>query len=447
MSGISGSSLFSSDRKALIILCFLSVIYFLENFDRALISVSPIPYVDYGSYEYSVLAGPAFTIVYTLGGVFFALLSYHDPHSLDGAGTWKLNKFAVLSLTTLVFSAAFLTTAFALYFWQQVLVRLVMGLSQSIITPFSTSIISDYFPPEMRGAAFGIFNSGTYLSFALTLSLGIYVYVEFGWQAGYIVFGLIGIGFSLIMPTLSYLKAPPSPPNTEDSNRESIEPTRAGLEDKHGVAPSVDIDTKAVIFNHLHSVRTASEYNPLLLSTDEDHPRALSKNSNSDSQGKIKSGEGWQTLAEPQSWAAKFASMGEITYEIVCVRWRNQPGIYLLCLATGIRIGAGYVWSAYTGAFFSDLFETEDGSCTFSYNELYAGAVPNDVCDSDYPYCVSGTCSALNSFPWHNKVTIAFYLCTVVLYLELHSAAYRTCCVYLTFALVVYFLCLGYGLH
>eukprot|EP01032_Pedospumella_encystans_P004719 gene4719-5605_t len=94
MSSITGSSLFASDRKALLILGFLSVIYFLENFDRALISVSPIPYVDYGSYEYSVLAGPAFTIVYTLGGVFFALLSYHDPHSLatkDGAGTWKLN--------------------------------------------------------------------------------------------------------------------------------------------------------------------------------------------------------------------------------------------------------------------------------------------------------------------------------------------------------------------
>ena len=406
MSSITGFSLFASDRKALLILGFLSVIYFLENFDRALISVSPIPYVDYGSYEYSVLAGPAFTIVYTLGGVFFALLSYHDPHSLatkDGAGTWKLNKFAILSITTLVFSAAFLTTAFALYFWQQVLVRLVMGLSQSIITPFSTSIISDYFPPEMRGAAFGIFNSGTYLSFALTLSLGIYVYVEFGWQAGYIVFGLIGIGFSLIMPTLSYLKANPSPASPEDSNRQSAEPNRAGLEDKHGVAPSVDIDTKAVIFNHLHSVRTAPEYNPLLLSTHQD-PHTLSKNSNNESQGKTKSNEVWQTLVEPQSWAAKFTSMGEITYEIVCVRWRNQPGIYLLCLATGIRIGAGYVWSAYTGAFFSDLFETEDGSCTYSYNEQFAGAVPGDVCDSDYPYCVSGSCSALNSFPWHNKV-------------------------------------------
>ena len=87
------------------------------------------------------------------------------------------------------------------------------------------------------------------------------------------------------------------------------------------------------------------------------------------------------------------------------VRWRGQPGIYLLCLATGIRIGAGYVWSAYTGVFFSDLFETEDGSCTYSFNDQFAGALPSTVCDSDYPYCVSGTCSALNAYPWHNKVS------------------------------------------
>lgn len=416
MNIIAGSSLFASDRKALLILFFLSIIYFLENFDRALISVSPIPYVDYGSYEYSVLAGPAFTIVYTLGGVFFALLSYHDPYcpaTKDGAGTWKLNKFAILSLTTLVFSAAFLTTAFALYFWQQVLVRLVMGLSQSIITPFSTSIISDYFPPEMRGAAFGIFNSGTYLSFALTLSLGIYVYVEFGWQAGYIVFGLIGIGFSLIMPTLSYLKVDISSPAAESNvfNAEDPELSTTGAEYKHGVAPSVDIDTKAVIFNHLHSVPVVStaESNPFLLSTSPDSRSRSNDIKNSKKERESNKTAGWQTHTEPQTWTAKFTSMGAITYEIVCVRWRNQPGIYLLCLATGIRIGAGYVWSAYTGAFFSDLFETEDGSCSFSYNDQYIGTLPSEVCDSDYPYCVSGTCSALNSFPWHNKVIFSCY--------------------------------------
>lgn len=383
MGGPVVSSLFASDRKALLILFFLSLIYFLENFDRSLISVSPIPYVDYGSYEYSILAGPAFTIIYTLGGVFFALLSYHDPASAGKhAAPKQWNKFAILSLTTFIFSGAFLATAYALYFWQQVLVRLVMGLSQSIITPFSTSIISDYFPPAMRGAAFGLFNSGTYLSFALTLSLGIYVYTTYGWQAGYLVFGLIGVAFSLVMPALSLLKVSTTSDEAPYSGAENTKLT----EHNHGVTPSVDIDTKSVIFNHLHSTKGNT--------TSSDGAAAASDRKE----------ESWQKFDAPQTWTDKFHTMGQIAYEIVCVRWRGQPGIYLLCLATGIRIGAGYVWSAYTGVFFSDLFETEDGSCTYSYNDQFAGALPSSVCDSDYPFCVSGTCSALNSYPWHNKV-------------------------------------------
>lgn len=403
MTGNTDVSLFSSDRKALLILFFLSLIYFLENFDRSLISVSPIPYVDYGSYEYSILAGPAFTIIYTLGGVFFALLSYHDPANSKLGSPQKWNKFAILSLTTFIFSGAFLATAYALYFWQQVLVRLVMGLSQSIITPFSTSIISDYFPPAMRGAAFGLFNSGTYLSFALTLSLGIYVYTEYGWQAGYIVFGLIGIGFSLVMPVLSLLKVNTDVTDTTHSSAESNAPTTS-----HGVAPSVDIDTKSVIFNQLHSVPSTlardQSGHGALLSTGSTHSTDHHDNKHNTSTDYKE--ESWQEMEYTQTWVEKFRSMGHIGFEIVCVRWRNEPGIYLMCLATGIRIGAGYVWSAYTGVFFSDLFETEDGSCTYSYNDQFAGALPSEVCDSDYPFCVSGTCSALNAYPWHNKVSL-----------------------------------------
>ena len=67
------SAVIGSKGQYVILLC-LSIAYFLENFDRYVLSISPIPYIDYASYEYSVLAGPAFTIVYTVGGLFIALL-------------------------------------------------------------------------------------------------------------------------------------------------------------------------------------------------------------------------------------------------------------------------------------------------------------------------------------------------------------------------------------
>ena len=84
-----------------------------------------------------------------------------------------------------------------------------------------------------------------------------------------------------------------------------------------------------------------------------------------------------------------------------------------MSLATGIRLGGGYIWAGYTGVFYSSLFIQQSSSgedtltlssssgCSYSYNSN--ATVPSaGVCGGDYPYCVDGTCSALNSYPWHN---------------------------------------------
>ena len=432
------NSIFSSDRKALLILFFISFVYFLENFDRSLISVSPIPYIDYGSYEYSVLAGPAFTIVYTLGGVVFALLSYTDEpaKSKKESNAASTSKFNILSVATLIFSVAFICTALALYFWQQVIVRVVMGLAQSIITPFSTSIISDYFPPVMRGAAFGIFNIGTYFSFSLALSLGIYIYVEYGWQAGYFLFGMIGVFCAFVMPVFSFCQRA-----RHDANSKSFAETAAAADITNGNtfpnnpmyrsslhAEDRDRDLTAAVDISSGIGTGASRHH--LDSMDFAPTESTTTNGGSSggyasatSTGARADGAGAASLREKSEDAllynkdeyecsgakktdSKVWKMAYLVYDICMVKWRQQPGIYLLCLATGVRIGAGYVWVAYTGAFYSDLFETDTDAdaCNFSYNAAYAAGAPGDVCSSDFPYCVSEECSQLTSFPWHNKV-------------------------------------------
>lgn len=401
--------MFSSDRTALLVLFFLSFVYFLENFDRSLISVSPIPYIDYGSYEYSILAGPAFTIVYTMGGVVFALLSFvHQPlNGSTNTNYMAMGKFYILSLTTLIFSGAFLATAFALYFWQQVLIRIVMGLAQSIITPFSTSIISEYFPPAMRGSAFGIFNSGTYFSFSLSLSLGIFIYVELGWQAGYIIFGLIGIACSMIMPVFSCFQRRPGDTVENDIDASKLQQDQA----QHSM---LHTDVSVTV------TETSSSYSL----PNSDSPGIVHRKAHVEKvDNAIHGSSASETESESDGIAIKsvWRRMLAVVYDIVFVHWRAQPGIYMLCLATGVRIGAGYVWSAYTGAFFSDLFDTEDTSCDFSYNNSLE-TLPSNVCDSDYPYCVDGECSKLTSFPWHNKVRYR-----TVLYYTIHCCCNINC--------------------
>ena len=82
-----------------------------------------------------------------------------------------------------------------------------MGLGQSVVTPFASGIIGAYFSEQNRGIAFSIFNFGTYASFSLSLSLGTFMYDEYGWQSGYLLFGLLGMVVGVAMPLVMSDKA------------------------------------------------------------------------------------------------------------------------------------------------------------------------------------------------------------------------------------------------
>lgn len=425
--------LLNSSRRSLLVLLFLSFVYFLENFDRYLISVSPIPYIDYNSYEYSVLAGPAFTIIYTFSGLVIAL-GYDDDVLTTAAHNQSIvfSKFNILMIATLVFSLSFASTALASYFWQQLLIRLAMGLSQSIVTPFSTSIISDHFPSSVRGSAFGIFNSGTYFAFSLSLSLGTYIYVNYGWKSGYLLFGLVGISISICIPCLSCY---------DYCTKNKTKVVIIQHDSTNGYTHTLlKRDSEGHVYNLLdtaHQNSNAAEdgvtappqVNPLMGTTVR---RSCSDNNQLvDSAYHVSNGDGssstdntqkglssitksvssstWQISSNIYStWHAKWIKGTTILRDIVFIHWGGRPGVYLLCIASGIRIGAGYVWSSYTSVFFSDLFSQQlDSTCDYSYNADAVGITDSriiDICGDQYPYCVSGSCNKLTAYPWHNEV-------------------------------------------
>eukprot|EP01038_Epipyxis_sp_PR26KG_P005298 gene5298-7361_t len=267
------------------------------------------------------------------------------------------SKIFILSMATIVFSMSFTITAFTNSFYQLVIIRMIMGFTQSIITPFSMSIISEYFPSHLHGSAFSIFNSGTYTAFSLSLSLGTYVYSKYGWQLSYGLFGAIGILFALFIPFLNVIKAPEII-NTHNSIK--------NLKNE-------------IVQNNIY-------YKKLTNSSVHDD---------------------------------------------------NSP------INSRIRLGGGYLWSGYTGAYFSDLFihqKTtlgESVTCSYSYsdnkNDLYHTnngfhevsvnlqnnfispssffSINQLSCTSStYPYCINGLCSGLNNSPWHNIGLNPLYL-------------------------------------
>lgn len=69
-----------SARAAMLALFVVSFIFFLENFDRYLLTVSLIPYLDYSSYEYSFLSGR----------VMYLTLQIFDPEFIFIFCYWSL---------------------------------------------------------------------------------------------------------------------------------------------------------------------------------------------------------------------------------------------------------------------------------------------------------------------------------------------------------------------
>jgi hypothetical protein len=463
-----------------IILSVLSFLYLLENFDRYLIAVSVIPYIDYSSYQYSLLVGPAFTVIYALGGLIFSLV-YYD--SSDGTQR-KVSpaKFFVLFLSTVVFSVAFGLTALCRNFWQQVLVRVVMGLAQSVITPFSASIIRGIFPADQSGTAFSIFNTGVYLAFSMSLSLGVWLYDEYGWKAGYALFGIIGTGFAFVIPFFAIWSARSAAfVDQKHVTRQSYNPllhdeiyntafsndsvnmlslvhnSEIGMENHESGS---NLRKQNIISSNFHSSSSSSSSSPILPNSSEARSLSIQLEADVDILGnssardvernplqqKIENNNIEVNIGNKEIemkgdsflWlknCSKYLSVSQIKkswilaknrlYRIVVLHWWNNPSIFLLCLATGIRLGAGYVWSSYTGPFFSNLFVNQENSihCSYSYNAALVTTYSTMCSSSHFPYCVDGTCSTISKFPWHNKGMDPINLATYMSWVPLMGSA------------------------
>jgi hypothetical protein len=171
------------------LLSALAMSNLVEQFDRYLFSVSRIPFVDTKSYEYALLAGTLFSVVYCIGNIFWSLLNDYI----------ELDRVSVVALSCMLSSMALVCVPFCTTFTGQACLRLIMGFAQSPITSFCSSLIKDAFTNDERGVAFGVFDSGTFLGFAISLTLGTIMYDAYGWKVPYFVLGFSGIVYGVLL--------------------------------------------------------------------------------------------------------------------------------------------------------------------------------------------------------------------------------------------------------
>jgi len=144
--------------------------------------------------KYGIVAGPAFTIFYSIFVLFTGILSDN------------FNRKNLLTIASICWSLTSIGIAFSEKFWQVAFFRMLLGVFEACCGPPAYSLISDYFPPESRTMANSVYALGIYVGAALS-SLTIIMIEHLGWRWTYASIGLLGIIFGTF--GILFMREPP----------------------------------------------------------------------------------------------------------------------------------------------------------------------------------------------------------------------------------------------
>ncbi len=182
------------------VLFALIVVYTFNFIDRTLISVLGEEIrLEFGltDMQIGLLSGLAFAVLYTLLGIPFAMLAERKNR------TW------IISIACAAWSAMTVACGMAQNTVQFALARVGVGIGEAGCSPPSHSLISDYFPPEKRASALGLFALGIPIGSMLAALGGAYIATSEGldWRAAFIWMGIPGVLVAIIFKMT--IKEPP----------------------------------------------------------------------------------------------------------------------------------------------------------------------------------------------------------------------------------------------
>lgn len=136
-------------------------------------------------WEYQLLAGPAFIVVFTISGVLMGFLA-------DSVSRPRL-----IAASVFVFSLSLILMGFSTKYWQLLVLRMGIAAGEAALRPAGGSLIAEMFSAKQRGIANGIFSWGVYFGYGFSFLFGIYLtkmnVLGYGWRATYVIAGLPGI--------------------------------------------------------------------------------------------------------------------------------------------------------------------------------------------------------------------------------------------------------------
>jgi ACS family hexuronate transporter-like MFS transporter len=155
---------------------------------------------------------------YAYGHVVFAfLLSYTIAYALAGPFCDRLGVRASMAILMCWWSLAEIAPAVVRSAFGLGVSRLMLGLGEAGVWIAGPKTVGQYFAPEQRGTAIGVYTSGATLGAAIAPPLVAVLAIRYGWQSVFAVTGLAGILW--LVPWMMLVRDAPAPAPVPDKQR------------------------------------------------------------------------------------------------------------------------------------------------------------------------------------------------------------------------------------
>ena len=182
----------TSPRTVLWVLLFVYILNFL---DRQIVNILAEPIkrdLGLSDTQIGLMTGLAFALFYTFLGI--PIARYADNP--------KSSRVSLISVSLAFWSGMTALCGMAQNFGQLLLARVGVGVGEAGCTPAAHSLITDTVAPEKRSSAMAFYGLGIPIGGLIGLVMGGLVADAYGWRTAFLLAGVPGILFAVLLPFL-----------------------------------------------------------------------------------------------------------------------------------------------------------------------------------------------------------------------------------------------------
>lgn len=184
-------------RAAYSALILLTLIYLNSFFTRQIVAVLGVDIREAFQLEnlqIGFLYGTAFSVIYAIAGIPMGRLAD------------RISRRWMIAIGLMIWSLMTVLSGFATSFSFLIIARLLVGISQSMLSPAVYSLLAEMFSPKKRATIFSFYASGIFFGIGLSFLAGGTIALRYDWQTAMIAVGLPGL---LLVPLVFWLVREP----------------------------------------------------------------------------------------------------------------------------------------------------------------------------------------------------------------------------------------------